>query len=59
MGTPKFAVQFLEILNTNNFNIVSVYTQPPKKSHRGLKILKSPVHLNAEKMGLTVGTQKH
>ena len=56
MGTPKFAVQFLEILNTNNFNIVSVYTQPPKKSHRGLKILKSPVHLNAEKMGLTVRT---
>lgn len=56
MGTPKFAVQFLEILNRNNFNIVSVYTQSPKKSHRGLKTLKSPVHLNAEKMGLTVRT---
>ena len=56
MGTPKFAVQFLEILNRNNFNIVSVYTQPPKKSHRGLKILKSPVHLSAEKIGLTVRT---
>ncbi len=56
MGTPKFAVQFLEIFNRNNFNIVSVYTQPPKKSNRGLKIMKSPVHLSAEKIGITVRT---
>ena len=29
--------------------INGVYTQPPKKSNRGLKIEKTPVHLEAEK----------
>ena len=37
MGTPKFSVPTLEQLIENKFNILSVYTQPPKKSKRGQK----------------------
>ena len=38
MGTPKFSIPALEELIKNNFNILAVYTQPPKKSKRGQKI---------------------
>jgi len=38
MGTPKFSIPALEELIKNNFNILKVYTQPPKKSKRGQKI---------------------
>ena len=43
MGTPEFSVPSLEILIKNKFNILSVYTQPPKKSKRGQKTNPSPV----------------
>ena len=43
MGTPEFSVPTLEILIKNKFNILKVYTQPPKKSKRGQKINPSPV----------------
>jgi len=43
MGTPEFSVPSLEILIKNKFNILSVYTQPPKKSKRGQKTNSSPV----------------
>jgi len=43
MGTPQFSVPTLEALLKNKFNILSVYTQPPKKSKRGLKVHSSPV----------------
>ena len=38
MGTPKFSVPALQELINNSFNIVTVYTQPPRKSKRGQKI---------------------
>ena len=38
MGTPEFAVPALEALIKNKSNVVSVYTQSPKKSQRGQKI---------------------
>ncbi len=38
MGTPKFSVPALEILIKEKFNILKVYTQPPKKSKRGQKV---------------------
>ena len=44
MGTPYFAVPTLKSLYQNGYEISVVYTQPPKKSHRGQKINKSPVH---------------
>jgi len=43
MGTPQFSVPTLEALQKNKFNILSVYTQPPKKSKRGQKINPSPI----------------
>jgi len=38
MGTPEFAVPALKELLKEKLNIIYVYTQPPKKSNRGLKI---------------------
>ena len=43
MGTSEFSVPTLEALIKNKFNILSVYTQPPTKSHRGQKINASPI----------------
>ena len=43
MGTPKFSVPALEGLIKNKFSILSVYTQPPKRSKRGQKINVSPI----------------
>ena len=43
MGTPIFAVPILKSLYQNGYEISVVYTQPPKKSQRGLKVFKSPV----------------
>ena len=45
MGTPKFAVPALKKIN-ENFRIDTVYTQPPRKSKRGMKEVISPVHEN-------------
>ena len=43
MGTPEFSVPTLDALIKNKFNVVGVYTQPPKKSKRGQKINASPI----------------
>jgi len=43
MGTPEFSVPSLKAIVQNKFNIVQVYTQPPKKSKRGHKINPSPI----------------
>ena len=37
MGTPDFAVPILKNIYQNGYEVVSVYTQPPKKSNRGQK----------------------
>ena len=52
MGTPLFAVPILKSLYQNGYPISDVYTQPPKKSHRGQKINKSPVQGIAETLNL-------
>ena len=54
MGTPNFAVPTLENLKKKNFNILSVYTQSPKKSQRGQKINVSPVQLFSEQNNISV-----
>lgn len=56
MGTPDFAVPTLEQLSKSNVTIKQVYSQPPKKSNRGMKLEKSPVQLFAEKNNLNVRT---
>ena len=49
MGTPDIAAQHLNILIENNLNVVGVYTQPPRKKNRGMRIEKSDVHQIADK----------
>lgn len=56
MGTPDFAVPSLAEILSNGHNVVRVYTQPPRKSGRGQKLTKSPVHQFADIMGLPVVT---
>ena len=48
MGTPEFSVPTLEALIKNKFDILSVYTQSPKKSKRGQKVNISPVQIFSE-----------
>ena len=52
MGTPMFAVPILKSLYQNGFDISAVYTQPPKKSHRGQRINKSPIQGISETLNL-------
>ena len=40
MGTPSFSVQALKKIYDSGIEIVLVYSQPPKKSNRGMKIEK-------------------
>lgn len=54
MGTPEFAVESLDILFENNYNIVAVVTVPDKPSGRGQKVVQSAVKKYATEKGLTV-----
>ena len=54
MGTPNIAAQHLHILIENNLNIVGVFTQPPRKKNRGMRIEKSDVHQIADKNNIEV-----
>ena len=56
MGTSKFAVPILEKISESKLNISAVYTQPPKKSSRGMKIQKTPIHVKSELLGLPIRT---
>ena len=49
MGTPEFSVPSLKEIS-NHCDIISVYTQPPRGSGRGLKTKLSPIHILANKM---------
>ena len=54
MGTPDIAAQHLNILIENNLNIVGIFTQPPRKKNRGMRIEKSDVHQIADKNNIEV-----
>jgi methionyl-tRNA formyltransferase len=56
MGTPNFAVPALKKLLTSQHEVVAVYSQPPRKSGRGHKLKKSPIHILAEENGIKVRT---
>lgn len=53
-GTPDFALPPLKTLYLGGYEIAGVYTQEPKKKSRGMKELKTPVHLWAESQLLPV-----
>ena len=54
MGTPNIAAQHLNTLIENNLNIVGVFTQPPRKKNRGMRIEESAVHQIASKNNIEV-----
>ena len=54
MGTPIIAAEHLNILIENSLNIVGVFTQPPRKKNRGMRIEESEVHQIAKKNNLEV-----
>ena len=56
MGTPEFSVKILKSLYQNGYPISTVYTQPPKKSNRGLKLTRTPVHKISELLNIEVRT---
>jgi methionyl-tRNA formyltransferase len=57
MGTPDFAVPTLAALAAEGHEIAAVYTQPPRPGgRRGLQVVKSPVHQQAELLGFPVRT---
>ena len=56
MGTSKFAVPILEKISESKLNVSVVYTQPPKKSSRGMKIQKTPIQVKSELLGLPIRT---
>jgi len=56
MGTPNFAVPILKYIYQNGYEISAVYTQPPKKSNRGQRITKSPIHILSETLNLNIRT---
>ena len=59
MGTPIFAVPILKNIYQNGYEVSAVYTQPPRKSNRGQKFEKSPIHSFAETISLDVRTPDH
>ena len=56
MGTPDFAVPALLSIAKAGHEIVAVYTQPPRPAGRGMALRKSPVHQEADELGLEVRT---
>ncbi len=54
MGTPNVAAEYLNSLNNHNIKVKAVFTQPPKKQSRGMKVIKSPVHLLSDKINIKV-----
>jgi len=54
MGTPDTASVYLQSLIDSHFNIVAVYTQPPRKKGRGMQVQESPVQKLAQKHNIGV-----
>ncbi len=54
MGTPFIATEYLNVLIENNIEIEAVFTQPPNKKSRGMRVIKSPIHSLAIKNKIKV-----
>jgi methionyl-tRNA formyltransferase len=54
LGTPDFAVESLDLLCKEGFNIVGVVTMPDKPAGRGHKMFESPVKRYAMEHGLKI-----
>ena len=58
MGTPDFAIPSLEKIH-KEYHLLSVYTQPPKKSGRGLRTKLNPIHEISNDYNLPVKTPQN
>ncbi len=58
MGTPEFSVPTLSEIIGAGHEVVAVYSQPPRRSGRGMSETKTPVHQFAEASGIPVLTPK-
>ena len=56
MGTPKFAVPILEVINNSVHEVVAVYSQPAKKAKRGQKIVVSEIEKKSKNLSLNLRT---
>ena len=56
MGTPEFAAHILQSLLKNSYEVVAVYTQPPRPVGRGYKVTPSPVQKIAQAHKIPVFT---
>ncbi len=57
MGTPSFAVPTLEALVADGHEVAAAYSQPPRPGgRRGRELVRSPVHVRAEELGIKVLT---
>ena len=58
MGTPEFSVPTLLELVAYGHDIAAVYTRAPKLGGRGMKLLPTPVAVEARRLGIPVATPK-
>ena len=58
-GTPAFAIPTLQKLIESEYDLVVVYTKPPKPCGRGLKEMKSQVHILSELNNVEVRCPKN
>lgn len=56
MSSSDFGVPALKKLISSHHEIAGVYTQPPKRSGRGMKLTKSPIYEMAEENNLLIKT---
>ncbi len=56
MGTGRFAVPSLEALVRGGYQVVGVFSQPPRPAGRGRRMVAPPVLEEAERLGLRVFT---
>ena len=57
MGTPAFAVPVMLEIRSSGYAIVAAYTRAPARGGgRGLRIVKSPVHVAAETLAIPIIT---
>jgi methionyl-tRNA formyltransferase len=59
MGSPEFAVPSLDALIEAGYDVVAVYSQPPRPAGRGKAERKTAVHQRAEALGIEVRTPRN
>jgi len=59
MGTPDFSIKPLKALLGSIHKIIAIYSQPPKKSGRGMKENKTPIHTFGDDKKIPVYTPQN